>query len=575
MTHDESIPRFDRTFFAGKRRLTRLGGGELGGKAGGLARVESMITSELVGELPAGVEVAIPTLAVVATDHFDAFVRDNGLSAVLDDQATDERVAHACQRAELPTSLLGDLRALVEEVRQPLAVRSSSLLEDAVGRPFAGVYTTKMTANRQLDADARFRALAEAIRLVFASTFFRGARDYRRSVGIGEGTEKMAVIVQEVVGHRHGDRFYPDVSGVARSYNYYATGNARPEDGTVSLALGLGKTIVDGDPAWAYSPAYPKSPPPFNSVADLLKSTQTTFWAVHMGAVPYHPTRETEYLIRAGLPEAEADGTLSLLASTYEPESDRLTPGTGRRGPRVLTFAPLLAQSPINDAIRTTMKACEATLGAPVEVEFAVTLGARPESVVRIGFLQVRPLVVPGERVVLSDLDLAGSGVLLAGRRVLGNGEAHDISDVVYVKPATFDATATVAIAGELAAINADLVRAGRPYLLIGFGRWGTSDAWGGVPVTWAQIAGARAIVEAALPTMRGEPSQGSHFFHNVTSFRVLYFSLSGEETVDWGWLECLSAERETTHVRHVRCPAPLLLRVDGCTGKGVIRHDH
>ena len=294
--------------------------------------------------------------------------------------SADQRVAHAFLRAELPAELVGDLRALVEQVHVPLAVRSSSLLEDALAHPFAGVYATKMIPNDQLDTDTRFRKLVEAVKFVYASTFFREAREYQRSVGVGPRDEKMAVVVQEVVGKRCGPRFYPALSGVARSYNYYPSGRARPEDGVVNLALGLGKTIVDGGVSWAYSPAHPKAPPPYSSIRDLLKNTQTSFWAIDMaGARPYHPLREAEFLHAGTLQEAEDDETLRFLASTYDARSDRLTPGLQETGPRVLDFSPLLVHSqvPLNACLRAVLAAAEEVAGGAAEIEFAVNLDRR------------------------------------------------------------------------------------------------------------------------------------------------------------------------------------------------------
>jgi hypothetical protein len=567
-----SVPRFDREFFTSEERVTRIGDGSLGGKASGLLRGREAV-GRLEPSATAPFTVQVPRMVVVATDVFDAFVGRNDLEGAVAAGRTDERLALAFQRAELPVEVLGDLRALVEAARTPLAVRSSSLLEDALERPFAGIYDTKMIPNNQPDADSRFRKLTEAIKLVYASTFFRAARAYRRATGADGATEKMAVIIQEVVGRRHGDRFYPHVSGVGRSYNYYPSGPARPEEGLMSLALGLGKTIVDGGRCWWYSPAHPKAPPPFGSVGQLLKESQTSFWAVNMGRPPeYDPIAETEYLLQAGLPEAEEDGTLRLVASTYDGRSDRLTPGIGAEGPRAVTFAPLLVlrQPPLNDVLRALLEACEATLGCAVEIEFALTLDADgPE----IGFLQVRPMVVSGEHVEISDEDLGVPDLLLASSRAMGNGRPAGIRDVVYVKPASFEARLTTAIAGELEDVNRQLVDEGRPYLLIGFGRWGSSDPWLGIPVSWGQVSGARVIVEATVPGMEVEPSQGSHFFHNISSLGVGYLMVPhrAKPPIDWPWLEARPAHAETEHLRHVRLPRALRVEIDGRASRGAV----
>jgi hypothetical protein len=564
---------FDRRFFVGENRITRIGEGSLGGKAEGLIFFSDRLAGRFASGRFPGLEISVPRTTVIATGFFDAFMAMNGLYEIACSGAPDDRIAHSFQQAQLPAALVGDLRALAEEAHQPLAVRSSSLLEDALRHPFAGVYATKMLPNHAPSPDERFMRLAEAVKLVYASTFFQAARSYIRSVGRDVMLEKMAVVIQEVVGRRHDDRFYPDISGVARSFNYYPSGHGRPEDGVVSLALGLGKTIVDGGLSWSYCPGYPKSPPPFNGVSDLLRHTQTRFFAVAMGRPrSFDPLREEEYLEEASLADAEHDGTLSLLASTVEPGSDRVVPGTGRDGARVLDFAPLLhwKDVPLSDAVRALLGECAALAGGPVEVEFAVTLG-RGDGPARLGFLQVRPMVVSSEVVDLSDEELARPDALLASTKVLGNGRRDDLRDIVYVRPRTFDPALTPRIALELERINAAL--AGKPYLLIGFGRFGTSDHWRGIPVIWSQISGARAIVEVELAGMETDLSQGSHFFHNVTSFQVLYYSLrrSDEARVDWQWLESLPARGASELVRHVEAPRPLELLVDGRTGRGVV----
>jgi hypothetical protein len=567
-------PRFDRKFSEGPERFSCIGSGEVGGKAAGLLRARAVLREGLLpGEFP-GFDVDIPSLAVLCTGAFDAFIERNGLGEMADCDLPDERIAGAFQRAELPVEVVGDLRSIVESFRTPLAVRSSGLLEDALASPFAGVYETKMVPNNQPDLDTRFLRLAEAVKFVYASTFFRAAKTYRRAAGIKEGQEKMAVIVQEVVGLRHGDRFYPDLSGVARSYSFYRSGYARAEDGVVNLALGLGKTIVDGGIVWSYSPAYPRTAPPCASASARLKESQNVFWAVNMGKPPaYDPIAETEYLLRAGLPEAESDGTLRWTASTYDPACDLLRPGIGTKGPRLLDFAPLLdvEEKPLNALLKRLLEICEGGLGEKVEIEFAA---AFREDRVRFGFLQLRPMAVSHGFVEVREEEMAAPGVLLASDNVLGNGREGSIRDVVYVKPESFQARDTRTIAGQVARMNERLLDAGRPYLLIGFGRWGSSDPWLGIPVGWGQICGAKAVAEVALPSMSVDPSQGSHFFHNISSFSVSYFCLrhGGPFAVDWDWLSSLGAEEEAGLVRHVRLPGPLEVRVDGRTGRGVIR---
>jgi hypothetical protein len=572
------LPLFDRKFWDGTFRCTQIGSGALGGKASGLVFIKDLLTKWITPPSFPDVDINVPTMAVIATDCFDQFIAQNRLAGLPFEEMPDDRIAYAFQKGDLPFELLGDLRALIVQVKTPLAIRSSSLLEDALERPFAGVYATKMIPNNQFDPDTRFRRLVEAIKFVYASTYFREARDYLRTTGTKLGEEKMAVIIQEVVGQRRRDRFYPDISGVARSYNFYSFEPARPEDGVVMLALGLGKTIVDGGIAWTFSPAYPKKPPPFASVQELLNGTQTEFWAVNMGKAPaYDPVSETEYLVHANLSDAEADEALSFLASTYDPDRDRVVPGIGSRGPRILNFAPMLVQEgfPLNDLVKALLNASEKTVNAKVEIEFAITLQelAVERLRARLGFLQVRSMVVSDQLVDLTVGDLSDPRAIVASDMVMGNGTADDIKDIVFVRPDKFSPLHTPAIAQQLESVNRELQQQHRPFLLIGFGRWGSSHPSLGIPVDWSQISGARTIVEATLPEMNVELSQGSHFFHNLSSFRASYFMVKHGRPfgIDWDWLSRQPVVHETEFVRHVRPTERLTVRVDGRTARGVI----
>jgi hypothetical protein len=572
--------RFERSFFGADSMVTTIGRGAIGGKAQGLVSVASAVASGLAPERFPGVTIDIPRFTVLTTEVFEAFMDRNSLWELPWSALRDDRIAAAFLRGELPPRWIGDLRAIGREVKVPLAVRSSSLLEDALFRPFAGVYGTKMIPNHEPSSDERFQRLAQAIKLVWASTFFADARRYRASIGIPDSDERMAVMIQEVVGERRDKRYYPTVSGVARSWNYYAHGRGRPEDGVVDLALGLGRSIVDGGQVWSYSPARPGAPPPFNSLRDMLRNTQTSFWAVRMTRQEsYDPVREDEYLTHAGLEEAEYDDTLRFVASTVDPQSGRTVPGVGLQGARLLDFAPLLRwdEVPLNAVIRALLEACEDKLGTAVEIELAATLDRHHGTPAQVSLLQVRPMVASGAGVDVPAALLGDERAVVASDSVLGHIRRTDIADVVFVRPAAMEREHSHGIALEIEHINDTLVKQGRPYLLIGFGRWGTSDPWAGIPVTWGQIAGARAIVETPLGGVDPEPSQGSHFFHNVTSFQVAYFTQRNRppNRLDWSWLEAQPPVTEGRWVSHLRLPQPLELRVDGNTGRGVIlRHD-
>lgn len=569
--------RFDREFFRSGRPFSRIGHGEIGGKAHGLVSVRGILEQEFGRAPVSGITIDIPTFVVIATGAFESFIERNSLCDVALSDLPDERIAHAFQQGDLPDEILGDLRAIVEQVRQPLAVRSSSLLEDALEHPFAGIYETKMTPNNQPDPHDRFRKLVEAIKFVYASTFFRGPKNYIRATNRTIEEERMAVVLQEVVGEQYNERFYPTLSGVCRSYNFYPMGGAKPEEGVVDLALGLGKTIVDGGLCYSYSPARPKAPPPFGTLNDTMKFSQRKFWAVNVGnPPPYDPVAETEYLVHEELAAAEYDGTLPFVASTYLPGSERFSPGTGSGGPRVINFAPLLQlqEFPLNAVLRSLIKACESAVGQAVEIEFAMTLPKRREPhEARLRFLQVRPMMVSTEPVEVAPEEYDRSDLLLVSDRALGNGIIDTLRDVVYVKPEVFEPRHSRAVADQIERLNAPLLAAGRPYLLIGFGRWGSSDPWLGIPVNWGQISGARVIVEATLPNQAVEPSQGTHFFHNLTSFQVGYLHVSHfrEPPIDWKWLAERTVVCETEFVRHVRLEAPLLAKIDGRSGHGAV----
>jgi hypothetical protein len=572
----KDLPIFSRAFLGASEPFSRIGDGEFGGKARGLIFIEDVVRSTFDSTAFPGIQIGIPRSIVIATDVFDAFMERNRLYDVALSDLPDDRIALAFQEADLPAEIVGDLRALVEGVRLPLAVRSSSLLEDALFRPFAGIYATKMIPNNQPDPAARFKKLVEAIKFVYSSVFSKSAKSYIRTTDKTIRDEKMAVLIQEVVGERWNDRFYPQLSGVARSYNFYPTGPSRPDEGVVNLALGLGKTVVDGGVTWAYSPAHPKAPPPFGGVSDLLKNTQTEFWAVNMGKPPaFDPIAETEFLVKGDLQDAEYDDTVRLLASTLDPRSERIVPGTGPDGPRILNFAPILVHEeiPLNMLIKTLLATCEDAVGANVEIEFAMAWPRGAPLSMRFGFLQVRPMVVSDEKVEIDDAELSAPNLLAASNRVMGNGTVEGVRDVVYVKPDRFEAKHTRSIAGDLERLNRSLQDDGRPYLLIGFGRWGSADPWLGIPVDWGQICAAKVIIEATLPTMNVDPSQGSHFFHNISSFKVSYLSVrfDRERPIDWKWLDGQEPAAETEFVRHVRLRAPLRIKVDGRTGRGGI----
>ncbi|MCG6949040.1 MAG: PEP/pyruvate-binding domain-containing protein [Acidobacteria bacterium] len=576
-TIDTGVPKFDPDTFGSEHQIMRLGKGSIGGKAVGLKQIQDEILPRFDAARFDGVTVEVPRAIVVATDVFTEFMDRNRLWQVVQEDLPDSEIADAFQRAELSEELRAELRAVLDILRVPLAIRPSSFLEDASHRPFAGIFASKMIPNTEPSDQARYQRLSSALKLAWASTFFESAVFSRRAAGLADDAEKMAVVIQEVTGRRYDGRFYPTLSALARSYNHYPVpGNSR-EDGVVSLALGLGKSISDGDHVWSYCPHRPLAPPPFKSTRDLLEFTQNSFWAVNVGdPPPPDPVREAACLVRAGLADAEADGTLTYLASTYDPASDQLRSGISGAGPRALTFAPILESKtiPFTPMMENLLElACNAVNGE-AEIEVAVNLDADRAMPMEVAFLQVRPMLTPGERSKVTEVDLDAAEIVVASDNCLGHGARKDLTDVVYLRPQNFDRGATRMMASELDAVNRGLVEEGRHAIYIGLGRWGTTDDRFGVPVAWGQISAARVIVEATLPDAPTSLSHGTHFFHRLLSNQVLYMSVEhdGNGRIDWDWLDEQESVWESRNVRHVRVGEPLEVSIDCATRLGMIR---
>ncbi len=576
-SHRGSVVPYSRHFYDDYAQFSRIGTGSIGGKGRGLAFIDRVLVESLRSDPFPGVNISVPRTLVLATDVFEEFMEENKLLETALAGDSDERLAAAFIAADLPPTILGDLRDFIDHIKAPLAVRSSSLLEDSLYQPFAGIYATKMLPNDQAAADIRFLNLANAVKFVFASTFFRNARSYLRHTPYRSGDERMAVLIQEIVGRRHHDRFYPDFSGVARTFNYYPVADARPEDGVVNLALGLGKTVVDGGVSLRYTPRFPGVFPQFGNVRDMLKNSQREFYAIVMKQLHSLAfTEEEQYLVRLDLESAELDGVLDLLASTYSPENEAVYDGLRPGGPRILTFAHIIKQEvfPLSRILDFLMETGSQAMGCPVEIEFAVNLNGPRALPAFFGFLQIRPLVVGDELVRVEVPDRSDPTLLMFSEKVLGNG-VYRLHDLVFVKPDQFNAAHTPAIAREVEKINNRLQDEGREYLLIGPGRWGSTDSWLGVPVSWSQISSARVIVEVALPQLNVDPSQGSHFFQNMTSLRIGYFTLPYSESgagLDWDWLTAQPALSDGSFVRHLRFDSPLEIHMDGRSGRGMVK---
>lgn len=568
----------------------RVGQGSIGGKARGLAFVSSVLARHELKQRFDDLQVRIPRSIVVPTDEFDRFMEtnrilDGGLKS-LDEKA----ILNRCLVGRLSEQTMADLRRAVAHFKGPLAVRSSSLLEDSQLQPFAGIYSTYMLPNNHPDPEVRFQELCQAIKAVYASTYSADARAYIEGTPYSIEEEKMAVLIQEIVGRAYGQRYYPNASGVAVSYNYYPIGNQKADDGLAMVALGLGQTIVQGGQVLQFSPSTPSVLPQFGSAQDYLRFSQRQFWALDLSRQRVDFTQGTEAsLVHLEIGEAEEDGTLKLVGSVYRREDDAIRDDLSLAGPRVVSFHNVLKWNaiPVADALAEILRLFREGMGCPVEVEFALDAGDWGQFVERgaeprppaLFVLQVRP---QGTQLMESDVDtdeVAADQVLCRTDRSLGHGAIENIRDIVFVKRQDLEATDTPGVADEVGEINRRLSAEKIPYLLIGPGRWGSSDPRLGIPVKWAQIAGAKVIVETPFGEREVEPSQGAHFFHNVTSFRIGYLTLSNlehrhtlhERVLDLGWLQAQPAFFEGREVRHIRLDKPVRALLDGKRSRAAI----
>ena len=563
------------TYKPSQSSFLRIGAGSLGGKARGLAFIRHFLRTRRIAKRFPGVRIGVPPAVVIATDLFDQFLAENNLSDFVLHCDDDSEIQQRFLDSPLPVPLQVNLRAFLEEVRYPLAVRSSSLLEDSQYQPFTGVYETFMLGNQQLDLDTRFNELCEAIKLVYASTFSQHAKAYVRATPYRLEEEKMAVILQQVVGTTHGPRFYPDFSGVVRSHNFYPIEPMTFSDGIAAVALGLGRTVVDGGKCMSFCPRYPRNLLQFSSVEDILANTQTEFCALELDGVPHGGGPGHLREVRFGLDVAEADGTLHAVASTYSADNHAVYDGLSRPGARVVTFAPMLKHGlfPLPNILEVLVRAGEDALGNPVEIEFAVRL-PHEEEPAEFGFLQIRPLTVARDHEDLAIGDIEPAQLICRSNKVLGNGRIENLHDIVVVDPQRFERSRSQEVAEAVARFNAVLSAENRPYLLIGVGRWGSNDPWLGIPVEWDEISGARAIVEAGFRDFRVTPSQGSHFFQNLSAFQVGYFTVNpdaGEGSLDSQWLAAQPAVEEEGCVRHLQFAKPLQVVMNSKTSQGVI----
>ena len=570
---------YDAGAFDSANRFARIGGGSLGGKGRWLAFVNMLVASYGITDLFDGVDIRVPPTIVLGTDVFDRFLDRNDLHNAAVNSEDEADLERRFLDSPLPAKVVDQLRSFLRVTHTPLAVRSSSLLEDSQHQPFAGIYATFMLPNDQPNIEERLADILTAIKLVYLSTFSAKAKAYMRAISYRLEEEKMAVVIQHMAGRRHEGRFYPDFAGVARSHNFYPVAPMKSEDGIASVALGLGAQVVEGGATLRFCPKYPRHVLQFSSVQDALDYSQRDFFALELGGE--RPDRAPEgwfRLVRHPLSTAEGDGVLWSMGSTYSPENEAVYDGISRPGVRLVSFAPILKNEifPLAEVLQFLLTMGRWSMSASVEIEFAVNLRARPGDRHGFSILQMRPMVVNHEMEEVSTADIDPARVICESDKVLGNGTVTGLEDIVMVDLNTFDRSRSREVAHEIAILNHTLSSQGIGFLLVGVGRWGSSDPWLGIPVTWDEISGARVIVESSFKDLRVTPSQGSHFFQNLATMRVGYFTVDGHSggkhtMVDWDWLYEQPVLKSLEFTRHIRMDRPLTVKMDGRTNHGVI----
>lgn len=565
---------FDRMSHSSHLEINRIGKGALGGKARGLSFLAKLVSKYISDDMFPNLRITLPRTIVISTDVFDVFLSQNSLPTEEIFTLPDERIALKFMSASLPATVLGDLRNFIHNTRKPLVVRSSGVLEDSLLQSFAGIYDSILLPNESWETDFRFQDVCNAVKYVYASTFFEKARTYIKSTPKNIGDEKMAVIIQEVVGQKHETFFYPTISGVAKSYNYYPSSGCKQEDGIVYLALGLGKAIVDGGSTFGFCPESPTTPL-FGTPKDFMRYAQRKFYALNLKSVYRIVERneETSYSI-LNIDDAQRHNILDKIASTYIRQDDSLYPGMYEGGSLVIDFGPITQYDaiPLAKALKLLLRISEMTLGYPVEIEFAVNLSSTDSEKSELVILQIRSMVPPGKTSDIVIDDFNETTDICYSENALGNGIFDTIQDVLFVKP-TFDMSRSPQVVGQVRQFNLQLMDEKKPYLLIGPGRWGSADHWLGIPVIWSDIAGVKVIIETPFKERAIDPSQGSHFFHDLISSQVGYIITKEEKgNIKMEWLESLPVIDDLPDVKHVRLPHPLEIRIDGKQGKAVIR---
>jgi len=563
------IVNFEETAVMDESNIVSLGSGALGGKGRGCAFINTLIYNLNFSEIIPEMNIRTPRTAIIGTDEFDIFMQRNELQDVIHVENDYEKLRKHFLDADLSYNLEKRLKELLTLVNRPLAIRSSSLLEDSTMQPFSGIFETYLIPNNHPDFNVRFKQLKDAVKLVYSSIYSPQSRRYFEAINFKLEDEKMAVVIQDVVGTYHQDHFYPHASGTAQSHNYYPVAHMEPEDGFAIAGLGLGHYVVNGERAYRFSPKYPTLE--MSSLQSQVRDSQVEFLALDMihSEVDFCNEGSEANLRRLPLSEAESHGVLKHLASVYDVDNQRIEPGLSTTGPRILNFANILKYEyvPLAKALHLIMDVGKEALGSPVELEYAVDLDRAENGKPSFFILQIKPMMGTGGEYTFDTGKIFREDMIIYAERSMGNGKIDDITDLVYVDPASFDRLKTREIAGQIEAMNMKVKEEGRKYVLIGPGRWGTRDPFIGIPVNWSQISHARVIVETSLDEFPLDASLGSHFFHNVTSMNVGYFSIQHDSSIsfiDWEFMEQQELIEETDYVKHIRFKEPVCIMMDG-----------
>ncbi len=573
--HKGRVINFEESAVIDETNVVSLSAGSLGGKGRGLAFINTLIYSFELGRLIPGINIKTPVTAIIGTDEFDMFMERNHLWKLVKDEKDFSLIQNAFMESSLSFTLEKKLRVFLRKITKPLAVRSSSLFEDSLSQPFSGIFGTYLLPNNNPDPEIRLKHLSDAIKLVFASVYSKNARAYFEAINYKIELEKMAVVIQEVVGNRFDDTFYPHISGSAQSFNFYPVAHMTPKDGYAVAALGLGQYVMEGNMAYRFSPAYPALE--IISQKDLYKNSQVRFYAVDLSKKEINLLEgEIAGLKMLDISHAESHGTMNHIASVLNPDNDTISPGLDSPGPRVINFADILKYNyiPLAPTLKTVLDVVTEACGTPVEIEFAVDLNTDETGNASFYLLQIKPLLGTGAGYNIDPDTINEDDLVLLTRKSMGNGIINDITDIIFIEPEKFDNSLTVAMADEIALTNEKMARENRKYILMGPGRWGSRDRFLGIPVAWPQISWAKVIVEVSLPDFHPDASLGSHFFHNVTSMNVGYFSVnqnSDQDTVSWGKIRNQQVIGSGEYFRHIRFEKPLLIRMDGKKGMAVI----